>query len=131
MVCMADQPGDSTFDVRCYHETFIPLVYRIRQLGDLPDSVLDLRIDAEIQSGRLRLPSRPTAGYRMFGPVSGYNPTLNSVSDTIDTWQSVHFPYQTAEAAGLSTREDGARPYMMSAGTYWAHVMIMQRPLRY
>jgi hypothetical protein len=33
MVCIADSPNDDRFDVRCYRDTFIPVVYRAFQLG--------------------------------------------------------------------------------------------------
>src|SRR5262245_57130314 len=29
MVCTADIPGDDVFDVRCYHESFMPVVRRM------------------------------------------------------------------------------------------------------
>ena len=133
MVCLADSPGDSTFDVRCYQAGFVPVIYRIRQLiaQGVADSVLDGTIDAEIRSGTLRITKEPTAGYRMYGPVAAYDPARNTVGDGIDAWQSIHMPYRTAASMGLSTTEDGIHPYVMASGTYWAHVMIMQRPLRY
>jgi hypothetical protein len=133
MICLADSPGDSTFDVRCYQADFVPVIYRIRQLlaQGVPDSLLDQTIDAEIRSGKLTITKAPTAGYRMYGPVTGYDPARNTVSDRIDAWQSIHMPYRTAASMGLSTTEDGIHPYVMASGTYWAHVMIMQRPLRY
>jgi hypothetical protein len=133
MVCLADAPGDTTFDVRCYHASFVPLLYRIRQLAaaGVADSLLDQVVEREIRTGKLRIARTPTAGYRLLGPIVGYDSILVAVSDTVDAWQSVHMPYRTASAMGLSTTEDGAHPYVMASGTYWAHVMIMQRPLRY
>ena len=133
MVCLADPPGDSTFDVRCYQAEFVPVIYRTRQLivQGVADSALDGTIDAEIRNGKLPITKEPTAGYRMYGPVTGYDPARNAVSDLIDAWQSIHLPYRTAASIGLSTTEDGIHPYVMASGTYWAHVMIMQRPLRY
>jgi hypothetical protein len=133
MICLADSPGDSVFDVRCYQAGFVPVIYRIRQLiaQGVADSALEGTIDAEIRSGKLPITKAPTAGYRMYGPVTGYDPTRNVVSDRIDAWQSIHVPYRTAASMGLSTTEDGIHPYVMASGTYWAHVMIMQRPLRY
>ena len=133
MVCLADAPGDPVFDVRCYHASFIPLIYRLRQLAasGVPDSVLDHAIDVEIRTGKLGIAQTPTAGYRMLGPIAGFDSVRVAVSDTVDAWQSVHFPYRTAAAIGLSTSEDGIHPYVMASGTFWAHVMIMQRPLRY
>src|SRR5580704_18189988 len=32
MVCTASRPGDAEFDVRCYHESFMPAVRRMREL---------------------------------------------------------------------------------------------------
>jgi hypothetical protein len=133
MVCLADQPGDSLFDVRCYQASFIPLVYRARQLAaaGTPDSLFDATMDREIHGGELRIPDGPTAGYRMLGPISGFDWATNAAGDTIDAWQSIHFPYRTAGQLGLPTQEDGIHPFVMSSGTWWSHVMIMERPLRY
>lgn len=37
------------------------------------------------------------------------------------------------DVAGLLRRmaENGIHPYVMSSGTWWSHVMIMERALRY
>ncbi|MGC2056682.1 MAG: hypothetical protein WA653_00385 [Candidatus Sulfotelmatobacter sp.] len=32
MVCTASRPGNAEFDVRCYHESFMPVVRRVRDL---------------------------------------------------------------------------------------------------
>ena len=133
MVCLADRPGDAVFDVRCYHRTFMPFIYRGRQLAvsGVPDSSVARRIDEEVKRGTLELPPGPTAGYRALGPIAGYDSATNTVSDTIDVWQSVHLPYRTAAAIGLPTTADGIHPYVMASGTYWSHIMILQRPSRY
>ena len=133
MVCLADQPGDSLFDVRCYQASFIALIYRARQLraAGTPDSAFDAAMDREIHGGKLSLPDGPTAGYRMLGPVSGFDWGATVAGDSIDAWQSIHFPYRTAGQLGLPTEEDGIHPFVMSSGTWWSHVMIMERPLRY
>jgi hypothetical protein len=31
MVCTASRPGDAEFDVRCYHQSFMPVVRRMRE----------------------------------------------------------------------------------------------------
>ena len=133
MICLTDTPADSLFDVRCYHESFMPLVNRRRVLvrSGLSDSAATGRLDAEVGQGSLRLPAGPTAGYRMLGPIAGYDPVHNRTTDLIDRWQSIHMPYATAAAMGVSEVANGIEPYAMSSGTWWAHVMIMQRPLRY
>src|SRR5262245_27736322 len=59
MVCIADKPGDAQFDVRCYHESFIPVVYRAFQLGY---QVSGPKVEEEIKAGKLQLSNQPTAG---------------------------------------------------------------------
>jgi hypothetical protein len=133
MVCLADEPGDSTFAVECYPGSFIPLIYRMRQLiaGDMPESVLDQTIEAEARSGRLKLPTSPVASYLMSGPLSAYDWSTNTASDRIVVGHRLYIPYGTAAAMGLPTAEDGTHPYVMASGTYFAHVMIEHRPVRH
>jgi len=127
MVCIADAPNDDRFDVRCYRDTFIPVVYRAFQLGY---RVAGEKVGAEIKAGKLQLSDAPTAGYRCLGPVAGYDASRNSVNSQVECWQSIHFPFRTAAEIGLPDEADvpesqqrGA-PYVMSSGTYWSHVMI-------
>jgi hypothetical protein len=127
MVCIADAPNDSEFDVRCYRDTFIPVVYRAFQLGY---GVSGEKVGAEIKSGKLQLSNEPTAGYRCLGPIAGYDASRQSIDAQIECWQSIHFPYRTAAEIGLpderAVPESQQRevPYVMSSGTYWSHVMI-------
>ena len=128
MVCTASFPGDAEFDVRCYHESFMPVVRRLRDLhsqGVKGDEVYRI-IDSEVRAKKLSIPDHPTAGYRMLGPISAYDVTTNSVGKEIESWQSVHFPYKTAAEIGLP--EEGqvssTMPYVMASGTFWSHVMI-------
>lgn len=133
MVCTGTYPGAETFDVRCYHESFMPLIRRVRELYEkkLPREQVSQTIDAEVKSGKLVLPDHPTAGYRMEGPAKGYNPQTHSVSKEIYSWQSIHFPYKTAAELGLPEEGTVTRtlPYVMSSGTYWSHVMIEHEPI--
>jgi hypothetical protein len=129
MVCTATRPGDAQFDVRCYRETFIPIIRRIAQLRALSDADRRRVIDQEIKSGKLSLPSGPVAGYRMPGPASAYNAATHTAGSAIESWQSIHFPYKTAAEIGLP--EEGTvtktLPYVMASGTFWSHVMINDR----
>src|SRR5215467_13330695 len=52
MVCIADKPNDDRFDVRCYRDTFIPVVYRAFQLGY---AVSGAKVGDEIKAGKLQL----------------------------------------------------------------------------
>jgi hypothetical protein len=127
MVCITDKPGDAQFDVRCYHESFIPVVYRAFQLGY---QVSGEKVEAEIKAGKLQLLNQPTAGYRCLGPAKGYDPSTNSVSSQVECWQSIHFPFRTAHEIGLPDETEvpdnlqRTVPYVMSSGKYWSHVMI-------
>ena len=128
MVCTATRPGDKEFDVRCYHESFMPIVRRIRELAaqGLPEKDLSRIVDSEIREKKLLLPVGPTAGYRMLGPISAYSPATNSAGKEIESWQSIHFPYKTAAEIGLPEEGQVPRtfPYVMTSGTFWSHVMI-------
>jgi hypothetical protein len=128
MVCTATRPGDDEFDVRCYHESFMPVVRRLRELysqGVKQDEVYRT-VDAEVKAKKLPLPDHPTAGYRMRGPSSGYIGATNTVTKEIASWQSIHFPYKTGTEIGLPEEGEVARtmPYVMASGTFWCHVMI-------
>jgi len=127
MVCIADTPNDDRFDVRCYRDTFIPVVYRAFQLGY---QVSGEKVEAEIKAGKLQLSPDPTAGYRCLGPISGYDASRNAVNAQVECWQSIHFPFRTAAEIGFPDERDVPEsqqreiPYVMSSGKYWSHVMI-------
>jgi hypothetical protein len=128
MVCTASRPGDSQFDVRCYQESFMPIVRRMRDLHarGLKYDEIYRTVDAEVKSKKLAIPDHPVAGYRMLGPISAFRAETNTVGPEIESWQSVHFPYKTAAEIGLP--EEGqaktTMPYVMASGTFWSHVMI-------
>jgi hypothetical protein len=127
MVCIADAPNDDIFDVRCYRDTFIPVVYRAFQLGY---RVAGEKVGAEIQAGTLKVSSEPTAGYRCLGPAASYDADRNTIDARVECWQSIHFPFRTAAEVGFPDEADvpenqqRSTPYVMSSGTYWSHVMI-------
>lgn len=127
LVCIADKPGDTKFDVRCYRDSFIHVVYRKFQLKASGSSTM---VGDEIAAGKLKLSNEPTAGFRCLGPTSIYDPSTKSVIGTEYCWESLHFPYRTAQEVGfpdMSEVPENLRlmvPYIMASGTYWAHVMI-------
>ena len=133
MVCFTDNPSDTLLDVRCYHTTFVPMIYASRRLApsNRNADAMDGRIREEIAAGRLVVPASPTAGYRVLGPIRGYDPATGALSGAMDRWQSIHAPFATLASMGVGDVPRGIEPYMMASGTWWAHVMIMQAPLRY
>jgi hypothetical protein len=133
MVCIEDAQNDSIFDVRCYRDTFIPVVYRAFQFGY---EVAGPKVRDEILSGKLPLSRDPTAGYRCLGPAAGYDAIKSTIDERIECWESVHFPFRTAADIGLPLeseipeKEQLTTPYVMASGTYWSHVMLRHPPQR-
>ena len=127
MVCIADRPNDDMFDLRCYRDFFIPVVYRAFQLGY---RVAGPKVGEEVKAGKLELSRDPTAGYRCLGPAAGYDAVRNEMDSRIECWQSLHFPFRTASETGFPDEADmpesqrRSMPYVMGSGTYWSHVMI-------
>lgn len=130
MVCIDDASNDDVFDVRCYRDNFIPVVYRAFQFGYDPAGP---KVRDEILSGKLYVPKEPTAAYRCLGPSAGYNAVHNTIDASIECWQSIHFPFRTATEVGFPDMADvpedqrNTTPYVMASGTYWSHVMIQHK----
>ena len=132
MVCTADQPGDQTFYVNCFHESIFALMKRTTELNNelsragAPASgkALDVALDKEIKAGKFKLPSHPTIGFQMRGPLSGYNAATNTVSGEIKAWQMVMLPYETGASLSLPDKPNANMPWVMNAGTWAAHIMI-------
>ena len=131
MVCTADVPGDQTFYVRCFHESIYAAQRRAGELSNelsragtpVSGKALDDAIDKEIKSGKLA-PVTPSMGFQMRGPLSGYDPATNTVSQEIKTWQMIMIPHATGASLSLPESRDGNMPWVMSAGTWAAHIMI-------
>ena len=106
----------------------MPIIRRVRELHarGLKSDEIDRTIDAEVKAKTLAIPDHPVAGYRMLGPISSLpRREQHGRQWAIESWQSVHFPYKTAE---IGLPEEGqvqsTMPYVMASGTFWSHVMI-------
>jgi hypothetical protein len=124
MMCTADRPGDDTFDVRCYERQFLAVMDARRALAMADTAHLESRFSELLRSGSHPLPSHPTAGYRMMGPIAALDAGARTWTPAIRRWQSVHFPFRTAEEVGITTEEEPGMPFVMASGTWWSHVMI-------
>lgn len=130
MVCIADPPGDDVFDARCYHRDFIPYFYRSVQLGaeGLSEKQSEAQIEKEMRAGTFHMRMAPSAGYRMYGPMSALTGNGTSWTSKMSRWQSIHIPSARAEEMGLVTNNKPPMPDVMSSGGLWAHVMINSAP---
>ena len=126
MVCIADTPGDETFDARCYHRDFIPIVYRMKQLvaAGVREEQFNARLEKELKAGKLHITMKPTAGYRMLGPITALTKDGTGWTAEMSRWQSIHIPRAKAEDLAVVTENKVPMPYVMSSGELWAHVMI-------
>lgn len=127
MVCNADDPADDQFDVRCYHRDFRTVMERAAALraAGLSRAGQEAQLRREIDEGRLHLPSAPTAGYRMLGPIAAFDAMTATAGPEIRKWQSIHFPFKTASEMGLPENRETRMPFVMASGSWWSHVMIM------
>lgn len=123
MVCLASDPSKTAFNVACYHKDLEPFMARGREL--LAQGVTGAKRNEvrfkEVQEGKLRLPKEPRTLYVLTG--SSFDPAATKVQDPYLRWV-IYVPYATAESTGLSTKPVEGGPWLMSAGTAGAHIMI-------
>ena len=127
LICLADNPKDERFHAACYFKTLEPFMARGRELraqGKERAEVLETR-EAELRSGKLEMPSGPSALYSMTGPAGSFDPATGIASGVNRTWV-VYIPYATAESTGLSPQPATGTPWIMSPGKPWAHIMLVQ-----
>ena len=127
VVCTIWVPGEDSFDVRCYQQSFMPVIDERWKHSAAGASyrVMQHDLDSAISAKAIVLPDHPTAGYRMLGPARAFDAKRGRVTKEIEQWESIHIPYRTGAEMGLPSEEQGGSLFVMSPGTYWAHVMIM------
>lgn len=144
MVCAYHTPaaprnsktGEKVLVLGCYHEAISLLTIRAgaiqRELAaagkPADNKAVNAQVDAEIKSGKLKLPPGPTIGFRMAGPVDAFHPADGTVSPAVHTWQMVIIPYATGASLSLPEKDSGGMPWVMGTGTFMAHIMIDPKP---
>ena len=123
LICLASDPGKSAISVACYHKELEPYMARGRQL--LAQKVTgqqrnDIRWK-EVADGKLSLPREPRTLYVLTG--TSFDAASGKVTDPYLRWV-IYVPYATPQSTGLSTKASDGAPWLMSAGTAGAHIMI-------
>jgi hypothetical protein len=123
LICLASDPAKSAISVACYHKELEPYMARGRQL--LAQKVTgqqrnDIRWK-EVADGKLSLPREPRTLYVLTG--TGFDAASGKVMDPYLRWV-IYVPYATPQSTGLSTKASDSAPWLMSAGTAGAHIMI-------
>ena len=123
LICLASDPNKSSFSVACYHKELEPYMARGREL--LAQKVTGQKRNdvrwKEVAEGKLALPREPRTLYVLTG--SGFDAATGKVTNPYLRWV-IYVPYATPESTGLSTKPSDSAPWLMSAGTAGAHIMI-------
>jgi hypothetical protein len=126
LICLADDPQVSGFNVACYHKDLEPFMKRGRELkmgGKKGKEIEYIRVK-EIESGSLKMPTQPTALYVFTASEKDYNKETGEVNNTHLRYV-VYTPYATSESTGLPLRPHApGMPWIMDPGTPHAHIMI-------
>jgi hypothetical protein len=123
LICLATDPAKTAFSVACYHKDLEPFMARGREL--LAQKVTgkernDIRFK-EIETGKLAMSREPRTLYVLTG--SGFDAASGKVANPYLRWV-IYVPFATPESTGLSTKATDNAPWLMSAGTAGAHIMI-------
>jgi hypothetical protein len=122
LVCLADDPRDTSYSVACYHKDLDPFMARGRELADQGAKGMDrhkLRWK-EVDDGKLKMPKEPRMLYVLAG--KGFDAAKSATIDPFLRWV-VYVPYATAESTGLPLKGT-TEPWLMYPGTAGAHIMI-------
>ena len=124
MICLADNPAQEGLNVACYHDSLEPFMARGRALraeGKNRAEVIEMR-GREIAAGTLPMPDNWAALYTLAGGDDAFDAETGEISGGGN--YVLYVPYATEETLGISTRPAANRPWLMSAGEPWAHIMI-------
>jgi hypothetical protein len=123
MICLATDPAKTAFNVACYHKDLEPFMARGREL--LEQKVTgpkrnEIR-NKEVEEGKVPMPKEPRTLYVLTG--TSYDSATGKVQDSYLRWV-IYVPFATPQSTGLSTKGSDGAPWLMSAGTAGAHIMI-------
>lgn len=126
LICLADDPNRKGFNAACYHKDLEPFMARGRALkaeGKSPKEIFDIR-EAEVKSGKLKMPSQPTTLHILYGPNGSYDEATGQMTETKYRYV-IYIPYATPESSGLPTKPRApGEPWLMDPGTHRAHIMV-------
>jgi hypothetical protein len=123
MICLASDPAKTNFESDCYHKDLEPFMARGREL--LAQKVTGAKRNEirnkEVEEGQLPMPREPRTLYVLTG--SNFDNATGKVQDSYLRWV-IYVPFATPQTTGLSTKGSDGTPWLMSAGTAAAHIMI-------
>ncbi len=123
LICLADNPKDTEFEVDCYQKDLEPFMARGRELSaqGLKGKERNESRWKEMESGKLAMPKAPSTLYILEG--KGYDSATGAITKPYRRYV-VYTPYATPETTGLSTMPVPGGPWLMFPGKPSAHIMI-------
>lgn len=126
MVCLADDPNQTGYNVSCYHKDLDAFMARGRDLkkeGKSHQESFNIR-EEEVKAGKLKMPKNPATLFVLNTADEKFDRETGEVKDTYLRYV-IYIPYATAESTGLPLKPDVAgMPWLMDPGTHRAHIMI-------
>jgi len=126
LVCLADDPQQSGFNVSCYHKDLDAFMARGRELkkaGKNSQEIFEMR-EAEVKAGKLLMPKQPTTLFVYSTADDKYNRDTGEILEGYLRYV-IYIPYATSESTGLPLKPDApGMPWIMDPGTHRAHIMI-------
>jgi hypothetical protein len=123
LICLATDPTKTTLNVACYHKDLEPFMARGREL--LAQNITGAKRNEirfkELADGKFSMPKEPRTLYVLTG--TSFDAASGKVQDSYLRWV-IYVPFATPESTGLSTKASEGGPWLMSAGTAGAHIMI-------
>jgi hypothetical protein len=125
-ICLADDPADDRFHVACYHSSLEPFMARGRELRAQKVTNVDSVRYAEIDAGKLKMPSHPAALYSLTGKPEMFDRATGTVTGARPLYV-VYLPFATPETTGIPAKAGENTPWLMFPGTAKAHIMFVPR----
>ncbi len=125
VICIADRPGDGTFQASCYHESLEPFMAKGRELSasGVEGMARQEARWAEVEAGRLKMPETAAMVFNLSFATETFDPATTDPA-TGGRLHAMYLPYMTPEATGLPLAPSGGSPWLMWPGKPSSHVMV-------
>jgi hypothetical protein len=125
--CLADDPADEKrFHVACYHNSLEAFMARGRELRAMKVANVDSARFAEIDAGKLKMPTHPAALYSLTGKSEQFDAATGVLTGARPLYV-VYIPFATPASTGISAKAGENTPWLMFPGTAKAHIMFVPR----
>jgi hypothetical protein len=125
--CTADDPKREGFEAACFHNEVFPYISRGRELraGGMNGQESVVARGEEIEAGTLPWVEKQASQYIRYGEEATYDEATGEVLNSSIRFV-IYIPGETSATTGLPTSPMGpGAPWLMSEGTFRAHIMVV------